>query len=387
MLTDERPYVVYVDDEPINLRVFEANFRDRYRLATFASPVQALEFITQRASEVGVLVTDQRMPQMSGVQLLEKVRAVAPDAQRMMLTAFADIKAMADAVNLGQVARYFGKPWVKEELAGAIEDALRIFTLQGEMRKTQARMSQSERLAAIGLVSAGVAHEIMNPVGFVYQNAATLHREMEDLRAYVRRALREVPDEKVSRSVEDLPQLVDDLKHGAELLRDVATRLRDQARGTAPDPKVTSDLAKAVAFAVKIARAEVGKRARIVADSHSLMVRGAEHQICQVLLNLIVNSAHAIESAGRAGLIEVRWAQDSEAVVLSVVDNGCGIPPENLERVFEPMFTTKAPGVGTGLGLPICRELVHELGGTLALRSEVGVGTTAEIRLRPTTVE
>ncbi len=133
MHMDERPWVVYVDDEPINLRVFEANFKERFRLKTFQTAALALEFVIQHGPEVGVLITDQRMPEMTGVQLLEKVKHAAPDSQRMMLTAFADMQAMSDAVNLGQVTRYFGKPWSKEELARALQDALTIFELTGQI--------------------------------------------------------------------------------------------------------------------------------------------------------------------------------------------------------------------------------------------------------------
>lgn len=383
MHMDERPWVVYVDDEPINLRVFEANFKERFRLKTFQTAAQALDFVLQHGPEVGVLITDQRMPEMTGVQLLEKVKHAAPDSQRMMLTAFADMQAMSDAVNLGQVTRYFGKPWSKEELARALEDALKIFELTGQMRAVQARMVQSERLATLGQVSAGVAHELMNPVSYLLQNLGNLRGELADVTQKLGPVLREHPVPGMPESLESLPQLLDDLEQGAKHIREVAQGIRNQSRAQEAEPSSTStDLARAASFAVKIARAEVGRRARLASDTQPIQVRGSEVKICQVILNLIINASHAMEGTGRPGLIEVRWAKQGDLVTLQIIDNGSGIPPENLPRVFERFFTTKAPGVGTGLGLAICRELVESMGGTITITSTVGRGTTVEVKLK-----
>src|SRR6185295_5496209 len=381
MHMDERPWVVYVDDEPINLRVFEANFKERFRLKTFQTAAQALDFVMQHGPEVGVLITDQRMPEMTGVQLLEKVKHAAPDSQRMMLTAFADMQAMSDAVNLGQVTRYFGKPWSKEELAGALQDALTIFELTGQMRAVQARMVQSERLATLGQVSAGVAHELMNPVSYLLQNLGNLRAELADMTQKLAPALREHPVPGVPESLEALPQLLDDLEQGAKHISEVAQGIKNQSRAQEVESSNT-DLARAASFAVKIARAEVGRRARLASDTLPIQVRGTEVKLCQVILNLIINASHAMDGTGRPGLIEVRWSKQGESVILQIIDNGSGIPPENLPRVFERFFTTKAPGVGTGLGLSICRELVESMGGAITITSTVGRGTTVEVKLK-----
>jgi len=384
MHMDERPWIVYVDDEPINLRVFEANFNHRFRLKTFQTAANALEFVVQHAPEIGVLITDQRMPEMTGVQLLAKVKHAAPDSQRMMLTAFADMQAMSDAVNLGQVTRYFGKPWSKEELGAAMEDALKIFELTGQMRAVQARMVHSERLATLGQVSAGVAHELMNPISSLLQDLSTLRSELTELTQKLGPVLREQQQVAgVSETLEGLPELMDDLEKGARHVREVAEGIRNQARGAeAADATSSTDLAQAASFAVKIARAEVGRKARLASDTMAVKVRGSQVKLCQVILNLIVNASHAMEGTGRPGLIEVRWSRQPDGVLLQIVDNGAGIPPENLPRVFDRFFTTKAPGVGTGLGLAICRELVESMGGTIAITSTVGRGTTVEIKLR-----
>jgi C4-dicarboxylate-specific signal transduction histidine kinase len=104
-------------------------------------------------------------------------------------------------------------------------------------------------------------------------------------------------------------------------------------------------------------------------------------KLCQVILNLVVNAAQAMEGIGRTGKIDVRWATQDHNVILTVADNGCGIPVELQEKVFQPLFTTKPVGIGTGLGLSICRELVTQYGGKLKLSSVPGEGTEIEISL------
>ncbi len=377
MVKDELAAVMYVDDEPLNRRVFDANFRARLDVITCGSGAEALEIIAARPGEIGVLLSDQRMPEMTGVELLEKVRATAPDIQRMIITAYSDMQAVMDAVNRGQVARYFVKPWVREELSAVLEDSLRIFGLQGRLREIEMRMLHSERLAAIGQISAGIAHELMNPVAYMTQNISALRGELETLGKFIRPKLAEQPDKDVGRTLDDLPSLLADIETGATHIRQVALGIRAQARGD--DGEASCDLADVAGFAAKLASAEVRTRARLRVTGGPLKVRGSPVKVTQILLNLIVNSAQAMEGAGRAGLIEVDWAEREGKVMAKVRDNGAGIPVELREKVFEPLFTTKPVGVGTGLGLAICRELMRGMGGDIRLESEVGKGTTVEL--------
>ena len=379
MIQDERPAVVYVDDEPVNLRVFEANFRKQFRIHTFSSGVEALAALPQ-LGDVGVLLSDQRMADMTGVELLERSRELIPDAQRMLVTAYSDVQAVIDAVNRGQVSRYFVKPWGREDLATAIEDALRIHRLQGQVRKMEAMLLQNERLAALGQVSAGIAHELMNPVSYMSQNVQLLRGELDVLSAFARARLPQDPDEEVARVIDELPQILSDIESGAAHIRQVAIGIRNQARGEGNE-EPRSDVAEVAAFAVKLSRAEVRQRAKIVTEGEPVEVRIGPVALCQVLLNLIVNASHAMAGRERPGLIEVRWQSEGKRVRIDVADNGSGIPSELQEKVFEPLFTTKPPGQGTGLGLAICRDLVRRAGGELKLSSKVGEGTTLQITL------
>ena len=318
------PAVLYVDDDALNLRVFQANFGKRFRIMTCGSPVEALALLEERRSEIGLVLTDQRMPGMSGVELLERARVVAPDAKRMLVTAYADMQAVIDAVNRGQVSRYFIKPWDRAELLAAIEDALRIARLEMRVREVEGRMLKAERLATLGQVAAGVAHELMGPVSYVTQNVATLRRDLERVTQYVQRHLSRDPSAEVSETLADLPSLLADLEAGTQHLRQVALGLRGQARGE--DMESAAELAEVVTFATKLARAEVRDRARIVTHGDPVRIAGGPVKVCQILLNLIVNAAQAMEGVGRAGRIELRWEELATGDVrLTVADNGCGI--------------------------------------------------------------
>ncbi|MGE6759269.1 sensor histidine kinase [Corallococcus interemptor] len=380
MNASDLPAVLYVDDDALNLRVFDANFGQRFRIFRCSSPNEALALLDQRRAEIGVVLSDQRMPGMTGVELLERARSIAPDARRMLVTAYADMQAVIDAVNRGQVTRYFVKPWDRAELLAALEDALKIARLELRIREVEGRMMKSERLATLGQVTAGIAHELMGPVGYLTQNVSSLQRDMERVVQYVSRHLLTDPDAEVSSTIEDLPALIKDLSEGATHLRGVALGLRAQARGE--DMEATAEVAEVVSFAVKLARAEVRDRARLTSSGEPIRIVFGPVKLCQVLLNLIVNAAQAMEGTGRPGRIDVRWAARDEDVVLTVSDNGCGIPLALQEKVFQPLFTTKPVGIGTGLGLSICRELVMQFGGQLRLASTPGEGTEIELTFK-----
>ena len=376
----DRPTVVYVDDEPINLKVFEASFKMRFKVVTCLGGAAALEVLRSRA-DIGVLISDQRMPVMNGVELLEKVREEFPDVQRMIITAYSDMQAVVSSVNRGQVSRYFVKPWVREELSAALEDALKIYELQTKVREVQLRMLGSERLAAIGQVAAGIAHELMNPVAYLTQNVATLRAEMVGIASCAREQLETAPNPAVSESLDELPSMLDDIEQGATLVRQLALGVRTQARGE--DALDHSDVSEVAQFATRIARAEVRARADMKIVGLPMQVRGGAVKLTQVLLNLIVNAAQAMDGLARKGKIEVGWEDAGDSGVrVWVKDNGSGIPPELHQKVFEPLFTTRPVGVGTGLGLAICRDLIRSIGGEISLQSEVGEGTTFELRLQ-----
>lgn len=372
------PVVLYVDDEESNLRVFTANFAQKLPVLTCQSSLEALEILRRHGPTIAVLLTDQRMPDISGVELLEKGRELAPLAKRMVITAYSDADAVIQAVNRGQVSRYFVKPWNREDLLGALESAMEIFKLEGQLADFESRMRQAERLATIGQVSVGVAHELMNPVAYISQNVASLQREFTTLERHLTATQANDFPIELRQTLEDVPQLLADVQRGAEHILAIATNLRGQARDESNESEC--DLAAVASFAVKLARPQVSGRARISMAGGATRLPGSPVRLCQVLLNLLVNAAQAM-SGKEPGLIEIHWVREGDRVQITVQDNGPGISPDLVGRVFEPFVSSKASGKGSGLGLTICRDLVTRLGGTISLSSKLGHGTRVEISL------
>jgi signal transduction histidine kinase len=258
--------------------------------------------------------------------------------------------------------------WWKAELAHR-EAMVRSELRAGEeLRRASERVATSERLASLGVLAAGVAHEINNPLAWVISNVrvaeAVLANQPGDATAAAREALRDAED-------------------GAERVRQIVAELKTFSR---PDEEGRGpvDLRGVVDSALAIARFEIKHRAHVVVDlpERSLAVEANAARLGQVFLNLLVNAAQAIPG-GHAERNEIRLSARAEGgkVIATVADTGAGIAPEHLARIFEPFFTTKPRGVGTGLGLSICHEIVTSLGGEIRVESRVGAGSTFTVVL------
>jgi signal transduction histidine kinase len=249
--------------------------------------------------------------------------------------------------------------FIEHEGAPAVLGFARDVTERVRMR---AQLAHAERLAAIGVLAAGVAHEINNPLTFVGLSAEMLLRRLNTRVAG-------------KHELEEVESILMGTKRIAGIVRD----LREYARQD--DAQVgRCDLAAAIAAAERVVAHEIKTRARLHVDVGTLPpVLGAATRLEQVLVNLLLNAAHAIDEERVDGEIRVAARVTDRGVVVEVSDNGAGIAPDQLSRIFEPFFTTK--GAGTGLGLSISRDIVTRFGGELAAESEPGRGTTMRVTL------
>jgi two-component system, NtrC family, sensor kinase len=225
----------------------------------------------------------------------------------------------------------------------------------------------TERLAAIGELAAGVAHEINNPLQYVLQNCVSALEALEELGA----------------PAQEIQEMLVDVRDGAERIREISRDLRTLSRGTSA-PEVF-DLADSVRSALRIAAsplraASVKVATRIAAR---LPVSGSPGRMCQVFVNLLVNAAQAADSPSVAGpvRVEVDASEAGGEIVATIRDTGPGMAPDHLARIFDAFFTTKSSENGTGLGLSIARAIVADHGGRIEVTSELGKGTTFRITL------
>jgi two-component system NtrC family sensor kinase len=257
------------------------------------------------------------------------------------------------------------------------------------LKTTQLQIFQQEKMASIGQLAAGVAHEINNPIGFMSSNLRTLEKYLGKLKEFITvqaQALQELGDPVLLETVsaawqemkldyiaEDLGDLIDESLDGAERVRKIVQDLKTFSRVDEAESKFVN-LVESLESTINIVWNEIKYKATLVRDFAKLPpVRCYPHQLSQVFMNLLLNAAQAIDKAGK---ITVKAWQEGAMVFFSVTDTGIGIPKENLSQIFEPFFTTKKVGTGTGLGLGISYEIVKKHQGDILVESEVGYGTT-----------
>jgi PAS domain S-box-containing protein len=253
---------------------------------------------------------------------------------------------------------------------GQVVGAVRVSRDVTETRKIHEQLLLSERMTSMGTLAAGVAHEINNPLAATMANLEFARRELGPLRDRVP-SLDEILDalKDASETADRVRQIVRDLK--------VFSRADEERRAPV-------DVRLVLESAVRMVGNEIRHRATLQRKYDDVPpVLANEARLGQVFLNLLVNAAQAIpEGHADANVIGLRVATDAPGrVVVEVRDTGAGIPPAVRDHVFEPFYTTKPVGVGTGLGLAICQRIVAEMGGEIALDSEVGEGTTVRVRL------
>ncbi|RKG81024.1 PAS domain S-box protein [Corallococcus sp. CA049B] len=246
-----------------------------------------------------------------------------------------------------------------------------------EQRQLQARLTLADRLASVGTLAAGIAHEINNPLAFVVSNLGFLSDEF-------RHHLSPGPGVRGVRppDVAEWQEVLGEACEGAERVRQIVRQLKTFSR---PDEERMTpvDVHAVLDSVVMMAANEIRHRARLRRDYGTVpQVMGNEGRLCQVFLNLVVNAAQAIpEGSAHDHEVVLVTRVSGEQVVVEVRDTGSGIPPEVMGRIFDPFFTTKPVGVGTGLGLSICHGIITGLGGDIQVDSTVGRGSTFRVVL------
>ena len=261
----------------------------------------------------------------------------------------------------------------------ATGDATELESIRRQLRDTQAALLHSEKMASLGSLVAGVAHEINTPVGSLNSNSDVAIRALEKLCEALDEASPAVrQDPAVKNAVEVLRSVGEVNKTACQRIVKIVRSLRNFARGDEGERR-PADLHEGLESTLTLVHHEIKNRIEVVRDYGDLPeVECQPDQLNQVFMNILVNAAQAIEGTGT---ITIRTRATPNEVTIAFSDTGKGILPDNLPKIFDPGFTTKSVGVGSGLGLAICYKIVMEHGGRIEVQSDIGKGTTFTLTL------
>lgn len=374
---DYRAYpVLYVDDDAANLVTVRYSLEDQFTVWTASGGEEALALLEAR--DVAVLLCDQRMPGMSGVEVCARAKDLRPDTIRIMLTAYADMQAAIDAINRGSVSRYLTKPFRDDDLIEVLHTAIELVHIQRTVRDMEVRLLRGGQGHAATTIHAELAHELRNYLGTLVVTTQQIH----DCSAAAIESLERLP-EQVPPLLETIREASVDSLEAVEQLRGMVARLRRGATQRSSTPPPVSDVARVVDATVRIVRSEVQRVAQlqVIADD-SPLVAIDKSVLGQVVMNLVLNAAQAVGEADprpEDPRVVVRVSREGDAAVLRVTDSGPGVPEGREERIFDPYFTTRESG--NGLGLAVVRSLLDAAKGTIKLVPTPGPGACFEVRL------
>lgn len=316
-----------------------------------------------------LVISDWSMPRFSALEAYHLLRCRELDIPFIIVSGTVGEEVAVEALKAG--ASDFILKDKLGRLLPAVERELREAASRQESRRLQQYVLMSDRLASVGTLAAGVAHEVNNPLAFIIGNIDFVLRLLQQLATAAE--LRP----KLSESIAAL----EDAHKGTERIREIMRGLRLFARGD-DDRHGPVDVTAVLESSISVAWNEIKHRAKLVRDYGPLLtVQASEGRLGQVFLNLLINAAQAIPE-GQAEQNEIRVAahRRNGDVIVKIADTGVGIPPEHRARLFKPFFTTKPPGSGTGLGLSICYGIIKGMGGDIGVESQPGKGTCFSVR-------
>jgi two-component system NtrC family sensor kinase len=420
--------ILIAEDDPVARRLLQSHL-ERWGHEVVAARDGAEAWRLFEGDDFRFVISDWMMPELDGVDLIRRVRSCPQSGYVyvILVTARAEKEDLVQGMEAG-ADDFLTKPCDREELRVRLRAGERILQLEQTLaeqnralRETQSALVQSEKLASLGQLAAGVAHEINNPIAYVSNNLAVLQRDalavMRVLETYREggKSLAQAEPQLAAAAVQmeeeiDLAYIQENLarqfeksREGLQRVRDIVRNLRDFARLDEAEFK-EADLNAALESTVEILRYEVKKKSIRVETRFASLPPVLCHpgKINQVFLNLLMN---AIQACDEGGAIEIRTAVDARrqtpdasersspsppasgawrlasGVVIEIEDNGCGIRPEDRPHLFEPFFTTKPVGQGTGLGLSVSYGIIRDHGGEIQVESELGRGSVFRVRL------
>jgi len=375
--------ILYVDDEEKSLKYFARAFEDQFRIFTAVNAQDGLKILQEHADEIGLLMTDQRMPGQKGVWLLEKARQLRPRIIRMLATAFSDMEAAVAAVNSGAIYKYVSKPWDPPQLESTLKRGLEFFIVQRERDQLlKEKMSVlhnmmiADRIVSLGLLAAGLSHHIRNSLvavkTFLDLAPAKLQEESVDLSGLRNPEFWKDYYHNVQNQIEKINNMLKDLWAASEtpvFTFDDEVSLHDVLGGVVSRLKAGFD-AKSI-----VVRNDIPESLpRIRVDKPKF------ERLFELLLKDEVVSLPAGSEITLSAAVAPQPPGSELEIELQVHDNGPGLPKEALRLIFDPFVVRNDSPMEYGINLMACYFIVHHHGGRIEATAGEGQGTTFKIR-------
>jgi len=410
---DTPPSILIVDDVPANLQLLSGMLAER-GCKVRPAPSGPLALEAARRSPPELILLDINMPHMDGFEVCRRLKA-DPDLADIPVLFISALGDAADKVRAfaegGQ--DYITKPFHVEEVLARVMTHLALRRAQREVKdqnrvlletldqlqKAQNQLVISEKMAALGVLAAGVAHEINNPLNFVKTSCHGLEKDLTDLTALVDFCRAAVPDGQrealaalerrmdYATLAQEIPRLLSHIFEGLARAGDIVSSMQVFSR-TDEALSENVDINEVAESALVVLRNRFKNVTQIEKHLGPIPgIRGNPGKLGQVVMNFLTNAIDAVEALGDPALrhitltTETRIRDGATCAALHVTDSGPGIPPDIQRRIFDPFFTTKPVGRGTGLGLFISNNLIHEHHGALEVSSVPGRGTTFSMYL------
>jgi two-component system, NtrC family, sensor kinase len=402
--------ILIVDDEAAVRKMFAEYLSELYECTTAASADEALAHLA--VDSYALVLVDVLMPGRNGIELLRELVNKYSDTAVIMVSGVERPQRVLDALRIGAFD-YLIKPCEMGVLQMSVERALERRNLRrtalkykadlerknvelanskSELQRLQAQIIHSEKMASLGQLAAGVAHELNNPAGFIYGNMDILKGYLTGLikllAAYdeitlppdaARRIAAVKTENGHEQVIGELNSIISDCLEGAERIRDIVQNLRLFSRLDEAEFKQIN-LSEGIESTIRLLSSYyMSGRINLHREYADLPLVGCyAGQLNQVWMNLLSNAAQSIDDKGE---VFISTSLEDDWVVVRIRDTGSGIPQDQLQRIFDPFFTTKAVGEGTGLGLSISYGIIERHGGTIAVASKMGSGTTFTVKI------
>ena len=350
-VNDDKIKVLYVDDEANNLTSFQAAFRRHFDIYTATNVTEGLNLLNEQ--DIQVVIADQRMPIATGVEFFNIINKSHPDPIRILITGYADIEALVDAINKGEIFRYIKKPWDENELKTAIYNAFEIYATKQQLKH---KIHELERVNdELNRFVYSTSHDLRSPLANILGilNLAKLHKEQEDAESYFK-------------MIESSVKKMDDFIH----------KIIEYYKGIRLDNiNEAVDFEKVFQESIELCNMINPQIVFNVTVNQPLPFHTDAFRLTLILNNLVSNAVKYQRSTEPQPTVNL-MAQVSEAkVVITIEDNGVGIIEEHLNKIFELFFRSTDFKNGLGIGLYIVKEALTRIGGDISVQSTYGKGS------------